>query len=128
MAWTACSDAQPDSDMSGNVTLYEVYDGTTVYLTGRFNDTWMQVLPYGEPTHWALWNQAVDPTAEPELWHAVATDGDPNPPAMFTLYEIFYDGAEAPGLTAWFMNHWILPTEIEIVVTHWKLPTLSAAP
>lgn len=122
MAWTEVAvDGLPASDLSGNSTLYEVYDGTTVALTGRFNDQWMP--PDRVVTHWALWFGSDDPIAAPELWHDVSVDGDPDE-APVALYEI-YDGSST-GLTARVLRQWILPEGL--TVTHWKAPTLSDPP
>lgn len=126
MSWTQIAvDGQPPSDMSGNVTLYQIYDANaespTVILTGRFNDTWM----YGNtPTHWDQWTPSADPVTSPEIWNAVETEGDPPLASGVVLYEI-YDGSST-GLTAWHQGRWIIPSHI--TVTHWKLPTLSSPP
>lgn len=123
MAWTEVAvDGLPASDLSGNSTLYEVYDGTTVALTGRLNDAWMP--PDRIVTHWALWTPTQDyPDVAPEIWHDLSTDGPPNS-APVVLCE-FFDG-EATGLTAYVLGQWILPEGFPI--THWKLPTLSDLP
>lgn len=126
MAWTEIAiDGEPATDMSGSVTLYQVYDenaaAPTVILTGRFNDTWM----YGyTPTHWQLWFGSDDPVTDPGIWTEVATEGEPAFTAIPVLYEI-YDGSST-GLTARFQEMWIVPADL--TVTHWKLPTLDTAP
>ncbi|MBY0274717.1 hypothetical protein K2Z84_05215 [Candidatus Binatia bacterium] len=125
-AWREVAvDGEPDSDMSGNVSLYEIYDANAeapeVKLMGRFNDAWM----YGErATHWKPWVQSDAPSVAPEIWHEVATEGNPETDAPITLFEIF-DG-DSTGLTAWYLNRWLVPSEL--TVTHWKLPRLSDAP
>lgn len=125
MPWTEIAvDGEPPSDMSGNVTLYQVYDANadtpTVILTGRFNDEWMYGLT---PTHWQLWFGSEDPNTIPEEWHEVATEGDPDE-APVRLYEIF-DG-DSTGLTVRALGAWIVPEGL--TVTHWKLPTLEDPP
>lgn len=124
------TDGLPDSDPSGNVKLYEVYDANAetpaVAFTGRFNDNWM----YGmTPTHWKLWAGSEPPAVAPEIWHEVATDGDPQE-APVALYEIFATSEEDPdgstGLTVNVLGQWNV-TE-GITVTHWKPLTLSDPP
>lgn len=127
MPWTEIAiDGLPASDMSGNVTLYEIYDANAetpaVILTGRFNDAWMYGL---SATHWKLWEPSADPTVAPELWTDVETSPGPDsPPVVFC--EIF-DGTST-GTTARAYGQWILPVDPPITVTHWKLPTLSDPP
>lgn len=126
MAWIEIAvDGEPPSDMSGNVALYQVYDANadtpTVMLTGRFNDTWMYGLT---PTHWQDWLPSVDPVTDPGIWTEVLSDGSTNPPDLPTpTFCEIYDGVST-GTNAWYLGRWIGPVE----VTHWKLPTLDAAP
>lgn len=59
-------------------------------------------------------------------WTAINPDGQPasDLSGNVTLYEIF-DGSST-GLTVRALGRWLVPAEL--TVTHWKLPTFSAAP
>lgn len=117
-------DGEPESDLSGNVTLFEVYDGAIVRITGRVNDTWMPA--FGEPiavTHWKLWEQAPPP---PESDWTLVEEFGALPNAFVALVEV-YDG-ETTNLTAWYGGEngqriFEIPN-----MTHWKYPTLSDPP
>lgn len=118
--WTEVAvDGEPPSDMSGGVTLYEIYDGMNVHLTGRFNDTWMLNIGWEEPTHWKLWSQSEPPPADG--WTSM--DDFVAPSMLFTLIEI-YDGS-VTSLTGWYMNRWIFEVPD---ATDWRLPNKSDPP
>lgn len=125
--WTEIAvDGEPPSDLSGNVTLYEISDGNGVYFTGRSNDAWMTTLSGPiVPTHWKLWVGSEPPTVDPDIWNFVDDTGNPPSDVLVGIYEIF-DGTST-GLTAWVFGQWVLPDPL-FVVTHWKPLTLSDLP
>lgn len=125
MPWTEIAvDGEPPTDMSGGVTLYEVYDGDTVHLTGRFDDTWMATKDgIVTPTHWKLWF-GTDAPPTGLGWVPVADFVLPTD-ARVELIEV-YDGATT-SLTAWSQNAggWLYEVP---GATDMKYPTLSDPP